>query len=103
MASLWLEIVKMALPEDSAYDPRPAALIDGLSPDEKIVLEAKQRWKDTLEWENYARKNWLDDRRYVVADNINQFQWPEAVRQERDRDQKPYLTINKIRQHCIIV
>jgi hypothetical protein len=93
----------MVSPDEAVYGERPAAQLDGLSADEKIVAEAKQRWKDTLEWEHYARRNFIDDKRFVVADNINQYQWPEAVRQERDREQKPYLTINKVRQHCLIV
>ena len=76
------------------------ALADG---DEKILLEAKNRFQEGLEWEAYARDRWLSDYKFVHGDNVNGFQWPDKVRQDRDRLAKPWLTINKVRQHCMII
>ena len=54
------------------------ALADG---DEKILLEAKNRFQEGLEWEAYARDRWLSDYKFVHGDNVNGFQWPDKVRQ----------------------
>lgn len=73
--------------------------IEGTTPDERIVNEAKKRWKRCEEWESTARKRFLDDRKFANGDSYNFWQWPGQIRQNRDIDQKPCLTINKTRQH----
>lgn len=71
------------------------------SDDEKIVSEAKKRFKRCQEWESTARSNGLADLRFVNGDSRNLWQWEESIRQARATDNKPMLTVNKTRQHCL--
>jgi hypothetical protein len=71
--------------------------------DDDIIAEAKERFDYTLEYESYARQRWIQDFKFVHADNTNGYQWPDKVRIERDKEAKPWLTINKTRQHCLII
>ena len=69
--------------------------------DEKIILEAKKRFKKCAEWEAAARQNFEADIRFANADPDNGYQWPDELRRLRETDNKPCLTINKTRQHCL--
>lgn len=81
----------MAAPDDQTA---------GLSGDEKIVAEARERLKRGLEWEDLARRNCHDDRIFANADARNHNQWPDTIYQGRtDDDDRPCLTINKVRTH----
>ena len=70
-----------------------------LTGDERIIAEAKRRFKQCEEWESNARKLWLEDVKFANADSDNGYQWPNEVRRNRDVDERPCLTINKVRQH----
>nr|WP_269153511.1 portal protein [Pseudomonas carnis] len=41
--------------------------------------------------------------KFVNADSDNGYQWPEGMRKNRDQDKRPSLTINKTRQHALMV
>lgn len=69
-----------------------------LSGDEKIVHEAKKRFDRCEKWESQARKHYLNDTKFANGDSDNNYQWPDNIRQQRDVDQKPCLTINKTAQ-----
>jgi len=69
------------------------------SEDEKIIKEAKRRFKRAQDWESLARKRWLEDVRFANGDSDNLWQWDGAVRTRREQEQEPCLTINKVRQH----
>lgn len=66
-----------------------------------VVAEAEQNYKRVLTWEGDARTRFLDDYKFVNADTYNGFQWPNNIRRNRDIDERPCLTINKTRQHCL--
>lgn len=72
---------------------------DGLTGDDRILKEAKRRFQQCEDWESVARARFMDDLRFANADAYNQYQWPGGIRQARDLDQRPCLTINKTRQH----
>lgn len=72
---------------------------DYLTGDDKIIHEAQQRFERCEKWEGEARKHYLNDVKFANGDSDNLFQWPDAVRQNRDIDQRPCLTINKTHQH----
>ncbi len=65
----------------------------------KIVEEASRRFARCIEWEASARANFLDDYRFAHGDSDNGYQWPNRIRQNRDMDSRPCLTMNIIRQH----
>lgn len=73
------------------------------TPDDKIVQEAKRRFKRCAEWESNARKLFLEDLKFCNADSDNGYQWPNEIRRNRDVDERPCLTINKTRQHCLTI
>lgn len=70
-------------------------------PDEEIVDEARKRFRRCMAWEATARSRYKDDIKFVNADPDNGWQWPMAVRKNRDVDKRPCLTINKTRQFCL--
>jgi hypothetical protein len=67
--------------------------------DDPIVNEATTRYKRCAEWEGQARKNWLLDYKFALGDPENGFQWPNRIRNVREIDNKPCLTMNIVRQH----
>lgn len=68
----------------------------GLDP---IVKEAKDRFARCDDAESSFRKLFVEDMRFANGDPDNNWQWPDMIRQSRDGDQRPCLTINKVRQH----
>lgn len=69
--------------------------------DEKIVNEAKKRFARCETWESHARAMFVDDTKFGHADSDNMFQWPNAELRTREINQRPMLTINKTRIHCL--
>jgi hypothetical protein len=68
----------------------------GLDP---IVKEAKDRFARCEEAESEFRKLFVEDIKFANGDPDNNWQWPDRIRQSRDGDARPCLTINKVRQH----
>lgn len=69
--------------------------------DEKIVAEAKKRFAWCQDWEAHARQMWSEDYRFGHADSDNLDQWPNQLLVSRELEQKPTLTVNKTRVHCL--
>lgn len=82
------------------YDDYPE---DWLSEDDKIIVEAKKRFRMCETWEGQARKNGDYDYKFVNGDSVNMFQWDSWVVGDRVTNQRPCLTINKTMQHCLQV
>lgn len=72
---------------------------DGLQGNERIIKEAQRRFEECSAWESAFRNRFIDDLRFANADSYNQYQWPGTLLQSREINQKPCLTINKVRQH----
>jgi hypothetical protein len=70
-----------------------------VSEDEEIVTEAKKRFAMCEDWESYARDMYVEDQKFGHADADNQYQWPNQLLTERK--QRPSLTVNKVRIHCL--
>lgn len=71
--------------------------------DEKLVIEAHARYQRCVDFESDFRKTATDDLKFVHADSDNGFQWPDAMRTARQSDARPCLTVNKTRQHALMV
>jgi hypothetical protein len=69
--------------------------------DDKIILEAQERFTACSEWERDTRMLFKSDYRFANADSYNGFQWDEEMRRGRLDRGSPCLTINKTRQHCL--
>jgi hypothetical protein len=72
-----------------------------LSDDEKLLKEANERWEYCEGYFSHAYQMWRDDYRFGHGDADNQAQWPDALLTTRELDQKPTLTVNKTRIHCL--
>lgn len=68
-------------------------------PKAKIVAEARERFARCEEHESEFRKRFVEDLKFANGDSDNGWQWPDQIRNARDGDQRPCLTINKTRQH----
>jgi hypothetical protein len=73
----------------------------GMTKDEKIVYEAKERFRRAEEWEQEARNNFVFDMKFANADSQNMYQWPTEISNDRTSSNRPCLTINKTKQHCL--
>lgn len=60
--------------------------------DEDIIALAKQKFERAEENERDTRKEGLDDIRFARLGE----QWPDFIRQQRERENRPCLTINKM-------
>lgn len=61
--------------------------------DQKILDEARRRFKAAADADSENRENALDDLKFVGGE-----QWPEAVKRQREEDDRPVLTINRLNQ-----
>lgn len=71
----------------------------GWEDDDDILFEARERFRLILDWEGEFRSLYADDTKFVHGDSDNNWQWPASM--YADRGDKPSLTINKTRQHCL--
>lgn len=69
--------------------------------DDDIIAEARKRFARAESWEAASRVLGLEDEKFGNADSDNHYQWPDAIRTDRETDNLPCLTINKTRQHCL--
>jgi hypothetical protein len=72
-----------------------------LTEEDRIIGEAHTRWESCNTWYSISQRNWLDDWKFGNADSVNGYQWPNVVRTARIKEQRPVLTINKTKQHCM--
>lgn len=75
--------------------------ISDQSEDDKIIDEAKKRFSLCEDWESHARNLYVDDYKFGHADSDNMDQWPDQLLTTREIEQKPTLTVNKTRIHCL--
>lgn len=66
---------------------------DAAQSDEKLLEQARSRFKLALEAERENRTEAADDRRFRKGD-----QWPAEIKAAREQDGRPCLTINKMPQ-----
>ena len=64
-----------------------------------IVAEAIKRFNRCSEWEAEWRERFIDDLKFAEGDAVNGYQWPYAVKRNRDVDKRPCLTLSIVRQH----
>lgn len=64
-----------------------------------VIAEVMKRFRRCSEWEANARERFIDDVKFAEGDSENGYQWPAAVKRNRDVDKRPCLTLNVLRQH----
>lgn len=72
-----------------------------LKNNDKIVKEARDRFEICEGYFSHAYTMWRQDYRFGHADSDNMAQWPDALLTTREIAQKPTLTVNKTRIHCL--
>ena len=70
---------------------------------QEVINRAKRRFKRVQAWESIARERWERDYKFANGDDENRYQWPDDISQARDSEQRPSLTINKLRQHNLMI
>ncbi len=73
---------------------------EGLA-DQAILDEARKRFTRCEDWESTARARAKDDLKFYFGDAENGYQWPIDIRQQRDIQRSPTLTINMTRQFAL--
>lgn len=86
----------------SLRDPNDNVLED-MSEDEKIVQEAKDRYKRCSDWESDFRRLYVMDIKFANADADNGWAWPDDLRKDREKNKRPALTINKVAQYVKLI
>lgn len=76
---------------------------EGLSTDDKIILEAKERFQRAQNWESTFRRLFVVDSKFAYGDSDNGFQWPDDVRRDREVNKRPALTIPIIQTHLNLI
>lgn len=79
----------------------PDETLQGLKGDERVIAEAKDRFRRCADWESETRARALDDLKFSLGDPDNGWQWPDGMLNSRDDEQKVSLTLNKVRVHCL--
>ena len=72
-----------------------------LDPKDRLLREAKERFKRAQDWEGGWRKLYIDDVKFANGDSDNLWQWDANSRTARGYgtiDERPCLTINQTRQ-----
>lgn len=70
-----------------------------MAKDDKLLKEAKKRFQRCEDHESDTRPLWKEDLRFANADPDNGYQWPKDLRNGRELEKRPCLTINKVKQH----
>ncbi len=66
-----------------------------LDPKDRLLREAKERFKRAQDWEGGWRKLYIDVVKFANGDSDNGWQWPDDLRRDREVNKRPALTINK--------
>ena len=72
-----------------------------MTKDEKIIVEAQERFHRAEDRESPCRALFIEDLKFAEADSDNGWQWPSAISKGREESHRPCLTLNKTRQHCL--
>lgn len=71
--------------------------------DRKLIEEAKKRFKRCEEFEANFRSLYIEDVKFAHGDSDNMWQWSDAMVKSRRADSRPSLTVNKTRQHNLMI
>ncbi len=79
--------------DTDAYDP----VGDGIT--DPLIGEAHKRFKRCEDWYATAYARTQEDYKFANGDSDNNYQWPDRIWDIRYAQERPSLTINKVRQH----
>lgn len=71
--------------------------------EQKIVNVGKKRFKQCEAWEATARVRFDYDYKFANGDTHNKYQWDNDLVLSREIEDKPCLTVNKTRQHNLMI
>jgi hypothetical protein len=89
--------------DNVADDGRTRTRRESTEDDDEILREARERFRQGMDWEGEFRQSFVDDVRFCNGDSDNRWQWDVGMLSDRDSHNppRPSLTINKTRQHCL--
>lgn len=69
--------------------------------DDDIVEEANKRYEHAKEYQADAHRHFIADMKFANADDENHAQWDDQASRQRRSADRPALTVNKTRVHCL--
>ncbi|WP_426111030.1 portal protein [Massilia sp. PWRC2] len=66
---------------------------------DELIAKAKRRFARCEDRESTTRLLWKADLKFANGDPDNGYQWDEAMARQRTQDRRPFLTVNKVKQH----
>lgn len=76
---------------------------EGRTLDMRIFNSAQKRFQRAKTYYHNTLQYGRDDLKFDAGDAYNGYQWPVNIRMNRERDQKPTLTLNRTRQHNLLI
>lgn len=73
------------------------------TPDQRIVQEAKGRFKRVEDYESDFWVLYVQDVKFALGDSDNGWQWPDDLRKDRETNKRPTLTVNKVGPLCRLI
>lgn len=73
--------------------------VGALSSLDPVVREARKRFNRCAEFEAVWRQKFVSDVKFANGDSHNGYQWPNEIRNLRERSARPCLTMNLIKPH----
>lgn len=62
-----------------------------------FIKDAKDRYREAVDGWSHIYKAASDDLRFVY--DVDEGQWPDAIRRQREKDGRPVLTVNKLQKY----
>ena len=88
--------------DDNSFDTGIEQVSAALGAD-NIVEEARRRFDRVNEYESIARERYIADLLFEQGDPENNYQWPNEIKNARDGQRRPCLTMNIVQQHNKII
>ena len=70
--------------------------------DPRLIL-ARKRFDTEMSRQGNMIERWRKDYRFAEGDFYNKYQWPDDVRNTRDFERRPHVTLNETRQHNLMI
>ena len=73
---------------------------------DELIRRVHKRFQQCVDYESYARNNYDEDIKFANGDSLNNYQWPDTIRNARigaQNTKKPCLTINKTKVHNLAI
>jgi hypothetical protein len=71
--------------------------------EDRTIKKLKKRYTQCVDWEAEARTRFDFDYKFANGDEHNKYQWDSDLVNNRELEDRPCLTVNKVQQHNLMV